>query len=211
MLGFGDSNTYTFVDHKSTLVAEFKKAPADSEYYETGPPKKRLIDIEFYGNSDYVEHTYEVENVVDIFSKMTGYFAVVYTAMRLIIDSHVKNHMTKIILETIYTKAGQPLGPEHHGPHDFHHENGYGKGSQAHHGRPGRHPPRKDSRYIRKGSFQQHGNGEGALFSISKERLKIATQMLEEKFDMSEHMVHLYKIAHTQKRILEKLSMDLSS
>ena len=83
-----------------------------------------------------------MENVVDIFSSVAGYLSVVYTVMSLLINSHVRNHMTKIILETIYTKAGQPRGPEYHGSHhEFDKGHGYGKGSQAHHGRPGRHPP----------------------------------------------------------------------
>ena len=124
----------------------------------------RLIDVEFYGNADYEEHTYEVENVVDIFSSVAGYLSVLYTVMSIVISSHVKEHMTKIILETIYTNAGKPRGPEYHGPHEFEDgqgvPRGYGKGSQAHHGRPGKHPPPKDARYIHSRRITGHqGNG----------------------------------------------------
>ena len=44
---------------------------------------------------------------------------------------------------------------------------------------------------------------------ISKEKLKLAGQILKEKFDMQKNMIHLYEIGNNQRRILSKLNMPI--
>ena len=156
--------------------------------------------------------TYEAETIVDIFSNVSGWFTSVFYIMRFFIDPYIAWHMTKLIIENLYSQAGRG-----HGGGGFHDSDGFGhKSSQHTGGRPttghlrsaGHHPPYKDDRYIQ--SSGHPGGGHDPPL-ISKERLKVAGQLLKEKFDISKHMIHLYQIDKMQKVILHKLNIPIES
>jgi len=154
-----------------------------------------LIDLEFGNAPEYIVQTYEAETIVDIFSRVSGYFTSVFYIMRFFIDPYIAWHMTKLIIENLYSQASYH-GSAHHGPYggddDFgrktsHHNvhNSTIKGHQV----SGHHPPYKDH------SYKHNGGGHDPPISLSKQRLKVAGQLLKEKFDISKHMIHLYQMA----------------
>ena len=133
---------------------------------------------------------------MDIFSRATGYFTSVFYIMRFFIDPYIAWHMTKLIIENLYSQASYH-GSGHHGPYggDDHfgrktsHHNGGSYSRKGTNHRPGHHPPYKDQ------SYKHSGGGHDPPIQLSKERLKVAGQLLKEKFDISKHMIHLYQMA----------------
>ena len=91
--------------------------------------------------------------------------------------------MIKLIVENIYCEVDSGGDTEDHKPHH----------------RQGR---RHDRPVVKDDSHRKK-----FVPVLSKERLKIAGQLLKEKFDIAKHMVHIYQLADTQRRILRKLDM----
>ena len=155
-----------------------------------------MIDLEFGNAPEYIVQTYEAETIVDIFSRATGYFTSVFYIMRFFIDPYIAWHMTKLIIENLYSQASYH-GSAHHGPYggddDFgrktSHQNGVHHSTVKGHQVSGHHPPYKDD------SYKHNGGGHDPPISLSKQRLKVAGQLLKEKFDISKHMIHLYQMA----------------
>ena len=149
-----------------------------------------------YNAQTYIEHTYEAETVVDILTGVLGWTTSVFYIMRFFIDPYIAWHMTKLIIENLYSQASYH-GSGHHGPYGGDenfgrkttHQNGglHSNGGTKH--RPSHHPPYKDN------SYKHSGGGHDPPIQLSKERLKVAGQLLKEKFDISKHMIHLYQMA----------------
>ena len=155
-----------------------------------------MIDIEFYNAPEFSLHTWEAETIVDIFSRVSGYFTSVFYIMRFFIDPYIAWHMTKLIIENLYAQGayhgsghhGGYGGDDHFGRKTSHHGSGHHSKDLGHHG-TGHHPPYKDH------GFKHSGGGHDPPIALSKERLKVAGQLLKEKFDISKHMIHLYQMA----------------
>jgi len=174
----------------------WEKAPEGHEDHESAPPFEALIDLEFGNAPEYIVQTYEAETIVDIFSRVSGYFTSVFYIMRFFIDPYIAWHMTKLIIENLYSQASYH-GSGHHGPYGgddnfgrkTSHHNGSSYSKNGSHERAGHHPPYRDDPY------KHSGGGHDPPIALSKERLKVAGQLLKEKFDISKHMIHLYQMA----------------
>ena len=61
----------------------------------------------------YVEHTYKVETVVDIFSKVSGLFYTVSKIQLFLLSSFLTYYATKYIMEDIFSGSAFTPRPSH--------------------------------------------------------------------------------------------------
>ena len=75
--------------------------------------------VYFYTEPEKIEHTYKVETVVDIFSKVSGLFYTVMNVQKFFLSSFLTYYATKYLVDDLYgngtfVKNEQYYGYKHH-------------------------------------------------------------------------------------------------
>jgi len=114
---WGEENEYNYTNIIENFKFTYDRLPPDHPDWATSAPPVDLqtyISFELLDKS-YTRYTYEIETVIDIFSRVAGYFSTLYYLLSFFIEPVKQHFQTRIMVKELYSQAetGEALNPHH--------------------------------------------------------------------------------------------------
>ena len=90
-----DWSQYLWADFSARQKRNFERAPPGHPDYDPELSENWIGEIDFAITPEKIEHTYKVETVVDIFSKVSGLFYAVSQVQLFFLSSFLTYYATK--------------------------------------------------------------------------------------------------------------------